>query len=160
MCARRAHSLWKARRFLVPLNFSLNFYVSLKQPVLPENVPGSLWVFRSFLWRSQTPLSVHTHSAVGSLRGAAPGAASTGMAHGGYLEQPFRRRGGRRTRGGLTLIKVHQRVLKEIRAGESRTGSTGLSARPSCGRERRREISNLPQMEPLCPVTHARSAGS
>lgn len=38
--------------------------------------------------------------------------------------------------------------------------SADFSAQPSCGKERREEIRNLPQMEPLCPVTCGRSAGS
>lgn len=102
-----------------------------------------------------------------ALRSAALGAAFIGMAHDKFSQVAAEERGGVGGGGGITVVA---NSLKSINAywkrnpdGEQLLRWFGLdrffiylffcSAQPSYGRERRREISNLPQMEPLCPVT-------
>ena len=167
MYAQKARIHAESRTFSPPLNFSLNFCVSLlKQSFLPNHYTGlthiQIFLFRAHK-RRRAPTGVH-HTGCWALRSAALGAAFIGMAHDKILQVAAL---GIHTHSGRKFIKVHQRVLKHIPAESNSWGRLhwiDFSARAAelwTGEEERRgEISNLPQMEPLCPVTYERSAGS
>lgn len=153
----------------LPLNFSFNFCVSLKQPFLPDKTLTVQTPFFSSCSRSQTPprtgSSVHT-----GLLGFTQRCSWRSVHRNGARQILPSSRWGERGGwwgGGITVVA---NSLKSINAywkrnpdGEQLLRWFGLdrffiylffcSAQPSYGRERRREISNLPQMEPLCPVT-------
>ncbi len=84
---RKRAFAWRARRFPLSLNFSLNFCVSLKQAFLPNRVPGLglIQMFPFALTNAADYRLVSTQAAL-ALRSAALGAAFVGMARDKYFK--------------------------------------------------------------------------
>lgn len=87
MYAQKARIRVERTTFSLSLNFSLNFCVSLKQPFLPNNVPGlaHIQIF-SFALTNAADYRLVSTLAVLALRSAALGAAFVGMAHDKYFK--------------------------------------------------------------------------
>lgn len=134
--------------------FLSKFCVSIKLLFCSQNTPARVQTLVSSTFTNALTGLASTRALL-ALRGAAPGALLVGMARDKHSKSPLRG-----ILRGRKLIKVHQRALKRIPMESDSWGGIWIgqiffppSAQPSCGKERGREMSNLPQMEPLCPVT-------